>query len=118
LWTAPAPDEPFEEHPSSPLLISPRGGRMAGGLLRSGSRLLRFGQDHARGYGDGVIAFQILELTPKRYRERPLAGIRFDHCRGPHTVNWRQGELLFDWYRDRLAPLAGLRRFAALRSAR
>jgi hypothetical protein len=83
---------------------------MAGAILPLGDRLFRFGQDFRRGYGDGVVMFEILELSPRRYSERELGTVRFAHCKGPHTLNWRNGELLFDWYEERFAPLAGLRR--------
>jgi hypothetical protein len=118
LWWAHSVDGEFAEHPMSPIRISPRGGRMGGAILRLGDRLFRFGQDFQGGYGDGVILFEILELSPNRYSERELGTIRFRDRRGPHTLNWSDGELLFDWYDDRFAPLAGVRRLRARLRAR
>jgi hypothetical protein len=113
LWTAPSIDDLFEPHPQSPLRISPQGGRMAGALLRVGGRLVRFGQSFERLYGDGIFAFEVEVLTPEAYRERMIGSIRFRDRVGPHTLNARDGELVFDWYQHGLDPLAGLRRLLA-----
>jgi hypothetical protein len=113
LWVARSVGDVFRPHPMNPLRISPRGSRMAGGLIRTGRRLIRLGQSFERSYGDGLYAFEVLELTPERYAEAPIGQIRFRDRRGPHTLNLREGEMVFDWYRDRLAPLAGVRRLRA-----
>jgi hypothetical protein len=110
LWSADSLEGRFAPHPASPILVSPRGARMGGSVLRVGERLVRFGQDFRFGYGDGLLAFEILTLSPQAYRERPLGEIRFTDRRGPHTLNVGGGELLFDWYRDAFAPFAGVRR--------
>ena len=110
LWTAAGLDDVFELHPESPLRISPRGGRMAGGLLRLDGRLIRFGQSFERFYGDGIVVFEIEALSPATYRERMIGEIRFRDRIGPHTFNVKDGELVFDWYRHRFDPLVGLRR--------
>ncbi len=39
-------------------------------MLRLDGRLFRFTQDCRRIYGERVLAFEILELTPASYRER------------------------------------------------
>lgn len=110
LWTSDRLEGLFEPHPESPLRISPQGGRMAGGLLRIGGRLIRFGQSFERLYGDGIVAFEVEALTPDTYRERRIGSIRFRDRTGPHTLNVKDGELVFDWYRHGFDPLAGLRR--------
>lgn len=110
LWTAASLDEMFELHPQSPLRISPQGGRMAGALLRLDGRLIRFGQSFERFYGDGILAFEVETLTPDAYGERMIGKVRFRDRIGPHTLNARDGELVFDWYRHRFDPLVGLRR--------
>jgi hypothetical protein len=113
LWSAASLGDLFEPHPQAPLLISPRGGRMAGGLLRISGRLVRFGQSFERFYGDGILAFEIEALTADTYRERMIGSIRFRDRIGPHTLNVKDGELVFDWYRHGLDPLVGLRRLLA-----
>lgn len=110
LWTAASLDDLFELHPHSPLRISPQGGRMAGALLRLDGRLIRFGQNFERFYGDGIVAFEVEELTPTTYCERMIGPIRFSDRIGPHTLNVREGELVFDWYRHEYDPLVALRR--------
>jgi hypothetical protein len=110
LWTSASLDGLFELHPQSPLRISPRGGRMAGALLRVDGRTIRFGQSFERFYGDGIIAFEVEALTPHAYRERMIGEIRFRDRIGPHTLNVREGELVFDWYRHEFDPLVAVRR--------
>ena len=113
VWLATSLAETFIQHPMAPVRISPLGSRMAGGILRINGRLVRLGQDVSRRYGDGILVFQIHELSETSYRESLIGEIRFSDRRGPHTLNVRSGELVFDWYRERLAPLAGLRRVRA-----
>ena len=110
LWCADSIDGPFRAHPASPIRISPEGGRMAGNLLEAGGRLVRLGQDFRFGYGDGICVFEIETLTPDSYSEKRIGSIRFEDRSGPHTLNVRNGQLLFDWYRDAFSLRAGHRR--------
>ena len=118
LWSAPSAMQRFVEHRLSPVRISPEGSRMAGGLIEHDGRLIRLGQDFRSGYGDGICAFEVEQLTEQDYRERPIGRLRFADRHGPHTLNIRDGRMVFDWYRDRLAPMAGVRRFLAKIAAR
>ncbi|HEX8572061.1 MAG TPA: hypothetical protein VF759_04865 [Allosphingosinicella sp.] len=113
LWTSETLHGPYRLHPFSPVRISPMGGRMAGGLLRAGGRLIRFGQNFSADYGDGVLAFEIETLDPAEYRERPLGAIGFRDRQGPHTVNFDGGRIVFDWYHRRFSALSGVRRARA-----
>lgn len=113
LWVADRVDRPFRRHPASPLLVSPSGGRMGGPFLREGGRLIRIAQDYRASYGDGLLAFEVEALTPRDYRERPLGSLTLARRQGPHTLGVRDGEILFDWYDEKFAPGAGLRRFSA-----
>ena len=110
LWSADHLFARFEPHPASPIRTSIRGGRMAGPIHRWPDGLFRLGQDFRSGYGDGIVAFRIDELTPDRYAEAEAGSASFDEVRGPHTLDMRDGELLFDWYDERLSLLAGARR--------
>ena len=110
LWAAASPFEPFVEHPSSPILFSPRGGRMGGSILSRNGELYRPGQDLRGAYGDGLLLFRIEELSPARYQETDSGSLRFTRWRGPHTLNVRGNKALVDLYEDRFSPLAGLRR--------
>ncbi len=114
LWVSDALSAPFEEHPASPIRVSPAGARMAGAILSSGGTRLRFGQDGRRDYGDGVVLFRIEALSADDYRETRLGELRFDEVHGPHTLNFRAGSMVFDWYRNRFSLLAGLRRLQSL----
>jgi hypothetical protein len=118
LWVADDLRSRFSEHPESPIRISPEGSRMAGAPLRLGGRLLRLGQDCSRDYGDGIIVFEIDCLSPDSYSERQLGTIRFGDLKGPHTLNFKDGTAVFDFYRERFSPFAGVRRLQAALSKR
>ncbi|HXG80738.1 MAG TPA: hypothetical protein VNJ05_02950, partial [Sphingomicrobium sp.] len=110
LWTADSLFGRFEEHPASPVRCSIRGSRMAGPIRQWPAGLIRSGQDLRSGYGDGILAFRIAELTPHRYREEEIGSAAFARVKGPHTVDLQDSTLLFDWYDERFDPLAGVRR--------
>ena len=116
LWRSSSLFARFEEHPASPIRISPEGSRMAGEIFSCDGRLLRLGQQWGKSYGSGLLIFGIDALSPESYSESLLRSIAFgDGIKGPHTLNFRNGLALFDWYRDAFTPAAGLRRLAARR---
>lgn len=117
LWHADSLFAPFRRHPDSPVCRGPRGSRMGGRVLEVAGELYRFGQDFSRDYGDGLFCFQITRLDAETYSEKRVGEIRFQHVKGPHTLDWKDGHLLFDWYQDRFSLLAGARRlrYALLR---
>ena len=110
LWAANSLFERFEEHPASPIRCSIRGSRMAGPIRHWPVGLIRVGQDHRAGYGDGILAFRITLLAPDGYQEEQIASAAFETITGPHTVDIQGDRLLFDWYEERLDLLAGVRR--------
>jgi hypothetical protein len=110
LWFAPSLFSSFDAHPCSPVRVSPRGSRMAGQIFNDGARLIRFGQDGSGSYGDGTVLFDIKTLTPTEYAEVEIARIKFDGTNGPHTINFGEKQVVFDWYTERFSPFAGLRR--------
>jgi hypothetical protein len=110
LWSAPSLFGRFEPHPASPVRVSARGSRMAGELMRMGGQLYRLGQDFRGGYGDGILPFRITQIDEATYQEEPAGEAAFTSVRGPHTLSYRSGTLLFDYYVDRVSPLAGVRR--------
>jgi hypothetical protein len=113
LWTADSLVSRFTEHPESPVRISPAGGRMAGALLALGGRLYRLGQDCSRGYGRRILLFELLALSRTHYEERSAGEISLEGAIGPHTLNLAGESAWFDFYRERLSPLAGIRRIRA-----
>jgi hypothetical protein len=65
---------PWREHPASPVVRGDAASaRPAGSVVVHDGRLLRFAQDCSRRYGERVRAFEIVELTRNRYRERVVA---------------------------------------------
>ena len=88
---------------------------MGGNLLHEGDRLIRLGQDCARDYGDGLVAFEIEQLSPSTYRERKIGTMQFSDRKGPHTFNFAPDgtAVVFDWYREAITPMAGIRRLMA-----
>jgi hypothetical protein len=102
---------PYREHPMSPIVIDPTCARMAGSILEEDGRLYRFGQNNAFGYGGTVWLCEINELTSSNYRETKHQEIKFEAgISGPHTINFSGKSMVVDFYVDRFAPLAGLRR--------
>ena len=118
LWVGKRLVGPFREHPQSPVRISPAGSRMAGAVIADGTALFRVGQDFSRRYGDGLLLFEIKSLSPNDYSEMERSSLKFDEVRGPHTVNVRDGKLLFDFYRESLSLFAGWHRFRVLLATR
>jgi len=110
LWRAPSLFDRFEEHPASPVRISPDGSRMAGSILLSTPTPLRLGQQWQEEYGNGLIVFQIDELSPSAYRESLVRRVQLDAVKGPHTLNFSEGIAVFDWYQERFSAGAGWRR--------
>jgi hypothetical protein len=86
---------PWREHGSSPVVHGdPSRSRPAGRVVRNGSSLIRFAQNCRPEYGTAVRAFEIVELTPDRYREvelsdRPVLGPGADRWNrlGMHHVD-------------------------------
>jgi hypothetical protein len=113
LWSAEGLHGDFTLHPASPVLVSPIGGRMGGAIIEAGDRLIRLGQDGSRRYGGSLVAFEITTLTPDSYEERATSKIGFADRHGPHTLNLRGREIVFDWYRERFSPFGGIRRLKA-----
>jgi hypothetical protein len=118
LWIARGLQDEFAEHPSSPIRISPNGSRMAGNLLIIDDGRFRAGQDLRRGYGDGLTFFRVTQLDPYSYAEEAEHDLRFDHVRGPHTLNLAKGRAAFDFYVESFTAFAGVRRLRERRAAR
>jgi hypothetical protein len=110
LWLASSLFGRFEEHRKSPIRISPVGSRMAGAIVQAGDLLCRLGQDGSQNYGDGIVQFRVGRIDQHDYAEEQIGQLRFEHVRGPHTLNFSAGEAAFDWYVDRFSLSAGVRR--------
>ncbi len=79
----------WREHPNSPLLTRSREkARPAGPVLKVNDRMFRVAQDCTPNYGTCVKAFEILELTETRYREREVeANVIVE----PGDLAWHRG---------------------------
>jgi hypothetical protein len=65
---------PWVEHPKSPLIVGDiHHSRSAGKVVAYKGKLIRYSMDCYPIYGSGVWAFEIIELTPDNYREKPLS---------------------------------------------
>lgn len=115
LWVSKSIDGTFEEHPSSPICLTPSSARMAGRIYNDGSSLYRFGQNNNRGYGESITISEITKLTPETYEETVCGSIKLDGLLGPHTIdiNDKDSLILIDYYDDRFSVFSGLRRFKA-----
>jgi hypothetical protein len=105
---------PWHAHRNNPVKSDCRGARPGGRIIRQGRRLLRPGQDCEQGYGTGVVWHEILELTPRCYREREIAywhGPRDLGVAGVHTFD-RIGTLRAIDFKHTIGP--GVRRPAEL----
>lgn len=66
---------PWIEHPQSPIITGNKHiARLGGRVLPIDSQLIRYAQDDASSYGTRLRAFEIVELTPERYQEKPVPG--------------------------------------------
>jgi hypothetical protein len=74
LYSAPRLEGPWDEHPQSPIIEHDAGiARPAGRVVVFDGRFVRFAQDCSKHYGGQVWAFEITELSPKSYNERPTS---------------------------------------------
>lgn len=97
LYSAPALDAPFEEHPASPLVAGNRRlSRPAGRLLAHNGRVLRFAQDAWPNYGSRVRALEIDQLSTETYAEHevPESPILEGSGRGWNALGMHHVELL------------------------
>jgi len=90
LFTSDALAGPYRPHPANPILSDARMSRPAGRLFRHAGRLVRPAQCCVPIYGAAVVFNEVMELTPERYRERPMATLELDAMPGLdgcHTYN-------------------------------
>lgn len=102
LYWALTPMGPWSPHPLNPVVTDVRRARPAGRLFRSGRHLIRPGQDCSLRYGGAIVLNEVIELDPKRYRERPFARIEptwAPNLVGTHTLNADRGLTVVDGLR-------------------
>jgi hypothetical protein len=89
---------------------------MGGPLFVHEGRLYRAGQDLTGAYGDGLCFFRVEALDEATYHELACGRLRFRSQRGPHTIGFREGKVVFDHYSEETSLLAGFRRLRQSRS--
>lgn len=97
----------LEEHPASPIRMSPIGGRMGGRIVYSDSTYYRIGQNFSHSYGDGISIFEITQITPYEYEECLVQSVSFgENISGPHTLDYKDQILCWDYYTENISPFA------------
>ena len=112
LWVSSDPmfSDP-EEHPESPICISPLGGRSGGRIFVFNKKIYRFGQDFSGAYGNGLILFEINSLTKNNYSETAISSFKFkDSFKGPHNIDFSSDIITWDYYHEKFNLLAGINR--------
>jgi len=72
--------------------------RMGGRILEFGNNCYRIAQTSSDLYGDGISIFKIQKLTPYIYKEKLIRALKFKKLYGPHTINYLNNQLFFDYY--------------------
>ena len=109
---------PYASHPSNPIVIDPSCARMAGKIFSLDGQLYRFGQNNSYGYGDKIAVQKIILLSEHSYSEEYFKEIFFSDASGPHTIDFFQNDVIYDFYVNRFSIFAGVRRvIAKLRSS-
>lgn len=105
---------PYVGHMASPIVIDPRSARMAGNIFSVENRIFRMGQNCSHEYGSSIKIFEIKTLNLLNYKESEIKEIFVSNGFGPHTINFKDGEVLYDYYFNKLDFFAGARRALAL----
>jgi hypothetical protein len=88
-WHAPGIEGPWEPHQRNPIKSDCRGARPGGRPLRLDGRLFRPAQRCERAYGEALIWFEIVALTPDSFAEVEVARWRAREpgMSGPHSAD-------------------------------
>jgi hypothetical protein len=109
---------PYRAHAGNPLLQGNRFARNAGTPFQQEGSWYRPAQDAARRYGHAIDIMRIVELSPQRFEQEPVARVEpWDarHRLGVHTLSAAGGVTLVDGLRAALLP-ASLRALLARRA--
>jgi hypothetical protein len=88
-WHAPGLEGPWEPHKRNPIKSDCRGARPGGRPLRLDGRLFRPAQRCERAYGEALVWFEIVTLTPDAFAEVEVATWRAEGAAtsGPHSAD-------------------------------
>lgn len=88
LFSAKSPlDTDWKPHPGNPVRVDSDGGKN-GGLIMENGRIFRLGQRHSYDvYGEGLIVFEIRELSESTYLEQPVGEISASFRKGLRGIH-------------------------------
>ena len=113
LFCSSSLDADFHAHPISPIVLDPRSSRMAGPIVQKAGSIYRFGQDCSERYGGGITISRVTEFTPNSYREERVGSLSLEGALGPHTLLIGKDKIWLDFYTEKFAFAAGIRRIKA-----
>ena len=89
MFYSDSPFGPWQPHAKNPVKAHALGARPAGNFFEYQGRLYRPGQNCQGGYGQSVVFFEVITLTPEAYHEIPIEKPPFipDSHRRWHTYN-------------------------------
>jgi len=105
-------------HPQNPVLTDPFSGRMGGSFAEVNGRLIRFGQNNCKNYGNGLVMKEITSISKEEYHEKYFGEIKFDKVCGPHTISRSNKNIVLDFYKESFSFLAWYRRLIKLISTK
>lgn len=100
LFTSQSLFGPYVSHPQNPIVVDPRGSRMAGQILTIHNVLYRFAQvSHVR-YGKCISVFAITELSETSFAEEWIREVdpvcKSNYRLGLHTISVNCKKIVFD----------------------
>ena len=113
LYCSSSLDSEFHAHPMSPIVLDPRSSRMAGPIVQKDGSIYRFGQDCSERYGGGITVSKVIELTPNNYLEERVGSLGLEGALGPHSLLIGKDKIWLDFYTEKFALAAGIRRIKA-----
>ena len=113
LYCSSSLDLDFHPHPMSPIVLDPRSSRMAGPIVKKDGAIYRFGQDCSERYGGGITISRVTELTPSNYHEERVGSLSLEGALGPHSLLIGKDKIWLDFYTEKFALAAGIRRVKA-----
>tara|TARA_Y100000590_G_scaffold466313_1_gene641254 strand:+ start:2903 stop:4474 length:1572 start_codon:yes stop_codon:yes gene_type:complete len=110
LWFSEKKEGPYFSHPMNPVVQNPDGARPGGRIIKRNGKLYRPGQKNCFSYGEGISWFEIKKLNSEFYLEEKVGETQVKGFKGPHTIDFCDDKVLFDYYEDRFYYLAFLER--------
>ena len=74
------------------------GFRMGGQIIKLKNKEFRISQNNTNLYGDGIKINKIIKLDKNFYEENFLKTLKFNNLYRPHTINFFNNYLFFDYY--------------------